>query len=123
MMHRYSGDNMKKGYSYAALSLVGCMMFLSAAKCGGKGYLTEPKIPGVGLEAPLVQVDGALVPAVIASSAGDQTTVVSGKAILGEAIATGSYLISLRRTTGTSATVSTVSGTVIFAWTEKTVTA
>jgi hypothetical protein len=114
---------MKKGYTFAAMSLAGCIMVLSAAKCGGKGYLTEPKIPGVGLEAPLVQVDGVPVPAIIASSAGDKTTLVSGKATLGEAIASGSYLISLQRTTGTSVSSSTASGTVLFAWTDKAVTA
>jgi hypothetical protein len=113
---------MKKSYAYAAMSLAGCIMGLSAAKCGGGGYLTEPKIPGVGIEAPLAQVDGAPVPAVIASSAGDKTTVVSGKATLGEAIASGNYLISLRRTTEAGATTATASGTVIFAWTDKTVT-
>src|SRR2546423_11937153 len=61
---------------------------LTAAKCGSKGYVTSP-IPGVGQEVPLVQVDGKAVPTVIASGALSHTTVVAGKATLGEAIASG----------------------------------
>ncbi len=63
------------------------------------------------------------LPRVIASNASEQTSVVGGKAILGEAIASGQYRISLLRGTGMSAMTSTVSGTVVFTWTEQNVSA
>ncbi len=119
----FEGYTMQRHNVRAVLGLAGCIALLSGASCGGKGYLTEPQIPGVGQEVSLVQVDGVPVPTVIASSAVDQTTVVSGKATLGEAIASGTYLISLRRATGMTGITSTVSGTVVFVWTEKTVAA
>jgi hypothetical protein len=100
----------------ALVGLVGCAAILMAAKCGGKGgYLTEP-VPGVGLEVPLAQVDGKAVPLVIVSNATDQTSVVGGKATLGEAIASGQYSITLQHSTGASVMRSTVSGTVVFDW-------
>ncbi len=114
---------MRRHHVRALLGFVGCTTILMAAKCGSKGYLTEPPIPGVGQVAPLVQVDGQGLPTVIASSASDQTSVVSGKATLGEAIASGKYAIVLLRGTGASAMTSTVSGTVVFAWNEKNVAA
>ena len=105
------------------LGLVTAIALLSAARCGSKGYATEPQIPGVGQEAPLVQVDGHALPTAVASNASEQASVVGGKATLGEAIASGQYKISLLRGTGMSAMTSTVSGTVVFTWTEATVSA
>jgi hypothetical protein len=106
---------MKTNQVRAFLGLIGCATILMAAKCGGKGYATGPVIPGVGQEVPLVQVDGQAVPTVIASGA-TQTSVIGGKAILGEVIRSGSYSIVLQRGTGASAMTSTVSGTVVFDW-------
>jgi len=93
---------------------------LTAAKCGSKGYVTSP-IPGVGQEVPLVQVDGKAVPTVIASSSSSQTTVIGGKATLGEAIASGRYNIGLQSENGGSTTNTTLTGDVVFTWTERTV--
>jgi hypothetical protein len=101
--------------------LVGTIVLLSAAKCGGKGYITAP-IPGTA-QATLQQVDGAALPAAIVSTSDVQITVVSGTATLGEAIASGQYLISVRRVTPIGTTTSKVSGTVGFAWSESTVAA
>jgi len=95
---------------------------LTAAKCGGKGYMTSP-VPGVGQEVPLVQVDGKAVPTVIASGALNHTTVIGGRATLGEAIASGRYNVVLQSENGGSTTNSTVTGDVVFAWTERTVSA
>jgi|SRR5690349_16284256 len=98
------------------VALVACAAVLMAAKCGGKGgYFTGP-IPGIGNEVPLAQVDGKAVPLVIASSATDQTSVIGGKATLGEAIASGQYTITLQHSAGASVMRSTVSGTVVFDW-------
>ena len=105
------------------LGLVSAVAILAAARCGSKGYATDTQIPGIGQEVPLVQVDGHALPTVIASDASEQTSVVGGKATLGEAIASGQYKISLLRGTGMSAMTSTVSGTVVFTWTETTVSA
>ena len=106
---------MKTNQVRAFLGLIGCAAILMAAKCGGKGYATEPQIPGVGQEVPLVQVDGQGLPTLIASGL-TQTSVVGGKATLGEAIASGKYSIVLLRGTGASAMTLTVSGTVVFDW-------
>src|SRR2546423_11234880 len=95
---------------------------LTAAKCGGKGYVTSP-VPGVGQEVPLVQVDGKAVPTVIAAGALSHTTVVGGKATLGEAIASGRYNVVLQSENGGSTTNSTVTGDVVFTWTQSSVSA
>ena len=100
----------------AALAVV------TAAKCGSKGYVTSP-IPGVDQEVPLVQVDGKAVPTVIASGVSSQTSVIGGKARLGEAIASGRYNIVLQAETGGSATNTTVTGDVVFTWTQSNVSA
>ena len=71
------------------LGLVSAVAILAAARCGSKGYATDTQIPGIGQEVPLVQVDGHVLPTVIASNASEQTSVVGGKATLGEAIASG----------------------------------
>ncbi len=103
--------------------LFACIAIVLLAACS-KGT-DEPlhPIPGIGQEVPLASVDGKTLPTIIASSASDQTVVVSGKATLGEAIASGQYAISLRHSMGATADTSTASGTVVFAWTEATVTA
>ena len=83
--------------------LSGCIAiaFLSACK-GAKGTAPETQPPGIGLPVQLALVDGKPLPAVIASTASDQTVVVTGKAVLCEAIATGPYMLSLRHTTATT---------------------
>ena len=106
---------MKTKQVRALIGLIGCATILTAARCGSKGYATAPQVPGVGQEVPLIQVDGQALPTVIASGA-TQTSVVGGKATLGEAIASGKYSIVLLRGTGASAMTSTVSGTVVFDW-------
>ena len=113
---------MKRRFVGASLAFVGAMAVLLAAKCGSKGYVTSP-IPGVGLEVPLVQVDGKAVPTVILSDASGQTTVVGGKATLGEAIASGKYNLVLQQEAGTSTTSKTFTGDVVFTWTEQAVSA
>ncbi|HKR08603.1 MAG TPA: hypothetical protein VJS39_05395 [Gemmatimonadaceae bacterium] len=50
-----------------------------------------------------------------------RTTVVGGKATLGEAIASGRYNVVLQSENGASTTNSTVTGDVVFTWTERTV--
>jgi hypothetical protein len=107
---------MKKHNVRVVCGLIACTAILMGARCGGKGYLTEPGIPGIGNEVPLFAVDGKPLPTVIASSASDQTTVVGGKATLGEAIASGQYTISLRHTAATASDNSTSTGTVVFDW-------
>ena len=101
-------------------ALVGLMAIALLVACGGG---KQPTIPGVGIEVPLSQVDGMALPTTIASGASDQTVVVSGKATLGEAIASGRYAITLRHSVGATADTSTASGYVVFAWTESTVSA
>lgn len=116
-----SGE-MKRHHVSVLPLLAGAIVLLSAAKCGGKGYVTAPPISGMG-QATLKQVDGAALPAAIVSTSDAQITVVSGNATLGEAIASGGYLIFLRRVTPTGTTTSKVSGTVVFTWTDSTVAA
>lgn len=113
---------MKKGFVRAPAAIVAALALLTAAKCGSKGYITSP-IPGVGQEVPLVQVDGKPVPTILSSSATGQTTVIGGKATLGEAIASGRYNVVLEQESGNSTTSRTVTGDVVFTWTERTVSA
>ncbi|HJP60797.1 MAG TPA: hypothetical protein VJ865_12390 [Gemmatimonadaceae bacterium] len=113
---------MKKRLVRISFVVASTLAVLTAAKCGSKGYVTSP-VPGVGQEVPLVQVDGKAVPTVIASGVSSQTTVVGGKATLGEAIASGRYNVVLQSESGGSATNATITGDVIFTWTEKTVSA
>ena len=113
---------MNKRVVGTSLVVVAAAAVLLAAKCGSKGYVTSP-IPGVGQEAPLVQVDGKAVPTVIASNASSQTTVIGGKATLGEAIASGKYNVVLQKEVGMSTTSTTVTGDVVFTWTDKNVSA
>ena len=112
---------MRKRIVRVSFTVGATLAVLTAAKCGGKGYVTSP-IPGVGQEVPLVQVDGKAVPTVIASGASSQTTVIGGKATLGEAIASGRYNIGLQSENGASMTNTTVTGDVVFTWTERAVT-
>jgi len=58
---------------------------------------------------------------VIASGPSTQTTVIGGKATLGEAIASGRYNIGLQFENGSSTTNTTVTGDVVFTWTDRTV--
>lgn len=102
--------------------MIGSLAVLLAAKCGSKGYSTSP-IPGVGQVVPLVQVDGKALPTVIASGASSQTTVIGGKATLGEAIASGKYNVVLQEEAGMSTTSKTVIGDVVFTWTDRNVSA
>ena len=113
---------MKRGIVRVSVMLVAGLAVLQAAKCGGKGYMTSP-IPGVGQEVPLVQVDGKAVPTLISSGASSQTTVIGGKATLGEAIASGKYNVVLQEQAGMSTTSKTVTGDVVFRWTDRTVSA
>ena len=113
---------MKKRFVGASLAIVGAAVVLLAAKCGSKGYVTSP-IPGVGQIAQLVQVDGKPVPAVIASASGVETTVIGGKATLGEAIASGKYNVEMQEQSGSSKTSKSVTGEVVFTWTESSVSA
>jgi TonB family protein len=113
---------MKRRFVRASLTLASAVAVLSAAKCGSKGYITQP-IPGVGQEVPLVQVDGKAVPTVIASGVSGQTTVIGGKATLGEAIASGNYNVVLQQDAGMSTTSRSVTGNVLFSWTERSVSA
>lgn len=113
---------MKKRLVRISFALVAIPALLIAAKCGSKGYVTSP-VPGVGQEVPLVQVDGKAVPTVIASGVSSQTTVVGGKATLGEAIASGRYNVVLQSENGGSTTNATVTGDVIFTWTQSNVSA
>jgi hypothetical protein len=104
-----------------SVALAFCCITIVLLTACGKG--TDPQIPGVGNQVPLVQVDGHPLPTTIVSSASDQTAILSGKATLGEAIATGQYAISLRHTVGSAADTSVVSGTTLFAWNGSSVTA
>ena len=113
---------MKQRFVRASIAVVGALAVLTAAKCGSKGYMTSP-IPGVGQEVPLVQVDGKAVPTILASSATGQTTVVGGKATLGEAIASGKFNVVVEQESGNSTTSRTVTGDVVFTWTEHNVSA
>lgn len=113
---------MKKSSVGRALAIIAGIAVLAAAKCGSKGYLTSP-IPGVGQIVPLVQVDGKAVPTLIASGSSGQTTVISGKATLGEAIASGKYNLVLQEDAGSSRMSKTVTGDVVFNWTERNVSA
>ena len=113
---------MKGRFARASLTLVSTVAILSAAKCGSKGYITQP-ISGTGQEAPLVQVDGKAVPTVIASSGSGQTTVIGGKATLGQAIASGNYNVVLQQEAGMSTTSRSITGNVVFTWTERNVSA
>jgi hypothetical protein len=65
----------------AVRPLFACIAIVLLAACG-KGTDPQPQIPGIGVQVPLVQVDGKALPTVIALSASDQTVVVSGKATL-----------------------------------------
>ena len=107
---------------FVGILIVGALPVLLAAKCGSKGYMTSP-IPGVGQEVPLVQVDGKALPTLIASGASSQTTVIGGKATLGEAIASGKYNVVLQEEAGMSTTSKSITGDVVFTWTERTVSA
>ena len=113
---------MKKRIVGMSVLVAGAVAVLLAAKCGSKGYVTSP-IPGVGQEVPLVQVDGKAVPTVIASNASSQTTVVGGKATLGEAIASGKYNVVLQKEVGMSTTSTSVTGDVVFTWSDRNVSA
>ena len=81
-------------------SLFDRVRFLHAA-----GYWIAPPVDGRRRK-PL--------PVVIASTTSDQTLVTGGNAVLGEAIATGSYTLSLRHATGTTSQTSEISGTTNF---------
>ena len=113
---------MKKRLVRATFVVVAAVAVLSAARCGSKGYITSP-IPGVGQEVPLVQVDGKPVPTILSSSATGQTTVIGGRATLGEAIASGKYNVVVEQESGNSMTSRSVTGDVVFTWTERTVSA
>ena len=91
-----------------------------AAACSGSSG-GNPIIPGMGNEVPLARVDGQGLPFTLASSASEATSVVAGKATLGEAIASGDYSITLMRRVGNTAQTSTVSGYVVFDWGDGTV--
>jgi hypothetical protein len=65
----------------AVRPLFACIAIVLLAACG-KGTDPQPQIPVIGVQVPLMQVDGKALPTVIASSASDQTVVVSGKATL-----------------------------------------
>ena len=113
---------MKKRFVTSSMSVVVAIALLTAARCGSKGYLTAP-IPGVGQDVPLVQVDGKTVPTVIASDMSGQTTVIGGKATLGEAIASGNYNVVVEQEAGQTTTSRSVTGNVVFTWTDRTVSA
>jgi hypothetical protein len=87
----------------------GCVAVASLIGCGSS------TLPGMGSPLPLTAVDGKPLPVVIASTTSDQTLVTGGNAVLGEAIATGSYTLSLRHATGTTSQTSDISGTTNFA--------
>ena len=89
----------------------GCVLIASLSGCGSSSSPLEAKLPGIGVSVQLTAVDGKPLPVVIASTASDQTLVTGGKAVLGEAIATGSYTLSLRHTTGMMSETSNVAGT------------
>ena len=113
---------MKKRILSVSLVVLSALTVLMAAKCGKKGYVTEP-IPGTREELPLVQVDGKAVPTIIVSTQLGQTTVVGGKATLGEAIATGKYDLILQHKSELTDKLTTVIGTVLFTRTDRTVSA
>jgi uncharacterized protein YceK len=89
------------------LVMSGCITVVSLIGCGSS---TPPGIASVQLTA----VDGKPLPVVIASTTSDQTLVMGGNAVLGEAIATGSYALSLRHATGATSQTSDISGTTNF---------
>jgi hypothetical protein len=88
--------------------MCGCIAVASLIACGSSTR------PDIGSTIQLTDVDGMPLPVVIASSTSDQTLVTGGKAVLGEAIATGSYTLSLRHATGMTTQTSDVSGTTNF---------
>jgi hypothetical protein len=90
-------------------AMSGCLAMASLIACGRS--LTRPSR---GSPVQLTAVDGKPLPAVIASSTSDQTLVTGGKAVLGEAIASGSYTLSLTHAIGTTNQTSDVSGTANF---------
>jgi hypothetical protein len=87
----------------------GCIAIATLIGCG-----SSTQLPGIGSPVQLTAVDGKPLPVVIASTTSDQTLVTGGKAVLGEAIATGAYTLSLRHATGTTSETSDVSGTTNF---------
>lgn len=97
------------GIVRVVFAMAGCLAMASLIACGGA---STP--PGIGSPVQLTAVDGKPLPAVIASTTSDQTQVIGGKAVLGEAIATGSYTLSLRHATSTTIQTSEVSGTANF---------
>jgi hypothetical protein len=99
-------------------AMSGCIATASLIGCGSP---TQPA--GVASPLRLTAVDGKPLPVVIASTTSDQTLVTGGKAMLGEAIATGAYTLSLRHAAGTTSDASDVSGTTNFVANGSTVTA
>jgi hypothetical protein len=82
---------------------------ICASACGSS--TSQPTVPQFGSTLHLRLVDGHALPAVVESSASDQTVVSGGTAVMGEAIASGPYMLSLRHTAGSATDSSTVSGT------------
>jgi len=95
----------------------GCIAVASLLGCGSSTQL------GIGSHVQLTAVDGKALPVVIASTTSDQTLVTGGNAVLGEAIATGSYTLSLRHATATTSQTSDISGTTNFVANGSSVTA
>lgn len=95
----------------------GCIAVASLIGCGSSTQA------GIGSAVHLTAVDGKPLPVVIASTTSDQTLVTGGNAVLGEAIATGQYSLSLRHTTSTTSQTSDISGTTNFVANGSTVTA
>src|SRR4051812_22769589 len=76
------GDRMISELVRTARKFLAFSAITFAAACSGAG--TNPIIPGMGNEVPLARVDGQGLPVTLASSATEQTSVVGGKATLGE---------------------------------------
>jgi hypothetical protein len=113
---------MISGLQRTTFQLLALSAIAFAAGCSGASE-TNPIIPGIGNEVPLARVDNQPLPVTVASSATDQTSVIAGKATLGEAIASGDYSITLVHQVGNTAQTSTVSGNVVFDWGDGTVSA
>jgi hypothetical protein len=88
-----------------------CVLTASLLVCGACTGSVETKLPSVGAPGQLTAVDGKPLPVVIASTTGDSTLVTGGSVVMGEAIASGPYTLSLRHRTGTTTVASDVSGT------------
>jgi len=89
----------------------GCLLTASLIVLGGCSRPSGAVVPGIGSPIQLTAVDGRPLPVVLTSTASDSTVVTGGSAVMGEAIATGPYTLSLRRMTGTAVEISSVSGT------------